>query len=59
LEDKKWQGQLSEGNLENVIGVNMLLTIPPEEMKNHLDINKINALDLFCNTNIYMINTLL
>jgi hypothetical protein len=31
----------------------MLLTIPPEEIKNHLDINNINALDLLCDTYIY------
>ena len=54
VEDKELQKQLSEINLSNVIGVNMLMTLPAKEIKNaHIDINKINVLDLLCDTNTY------
>ncbi len=54
VEDKKLQKQLSETNLANIIGVNMLMTLPSKEIKNsHIDIYKINGFDLLCNTNTY------
>ena len=52
--DKELQNQLAENNLTNVIGVNMLMTLPAEEMKkSHFDINTINVFDLLYNTNTY------
>ncbi len=54
VEDKELQKQLSVKNLTNVIGVNMLMTLPAKEIKNlHIDIQKINVFDLLCYTNIY------
>lgn len=54
VEDKELQKQLSEEDLTNVIGVNMLMTLPVKEIKNaHIDIHEINIFDLLCNTNIY------
>lgn len=54
VEDKELQKQLAEKNITNVIGVNMLMTLPAKEIKNsHIDIHNINVFDLLYDTNTY------
>lgn len=54
LEDQALQTQLSEIDLSNIIGINMILTLPEATIKEaHLDIRKTNVSDLLYSTDSY------
>ncbi len=54
VEDKELQKELLQTNLPDIIGANMIMTIPTKELKsNHIDSNNLNVFDLLSGTNQY------
>lgn len=54
VEDKELQKELSEKNLSDIIGVNMLLTLPARIIKSaHIDLKNANPFELLSGTDAY------
>lgn len=54
VEDKELQEKLLQTNLSDIIGANMIMTIPAKELKSiHIDFKNLNAFDLLYGTNQY------
>ncbi len=54
VEDRELQKQLLQTNLSDIIGANMIMTIPAKELKDiHIDFNNWNVFDLLHGTNQY------
>lgn len=54
VEDEELQKKLLQTNLPDIIGANMIMSIPAKELKSiHIDFNNLNVFDLLHGTNQY------
>lgn len=54
VKDKELQKKLQQTNLSDIIGANMIITIPAKKLKSiHMDFKNLNAFDLLYGTNQY------